>query len=96
MVKKGTIMCYSETAEGEQRQRFVARLAAQPELDAFPRSLRLFLAGLPEFDPQQPDATALDELPNTPGCMVHSLLTIPINQPGSVVAPSALCDLCCQ
>ena len=71
MVRTGTLMCYGESSEGEQRQRFVERLGAQPELDRFPRCLRLFLAGLPEFDPRQPDATAVDELPNTPGAMVR-------------------------
>lgn len=88
MVKTGTLMCYGETSEGEQRQRFVERLALQPELADFPRCLRLFLAGLPEFDARQPDATALDTLPNTPGCMVRwsSLLTVIMNRPGGVVA----------
>ena len=86
MVKTGTLMCYGETSEGEQRQRFVERLALQPEFDGFPRCL--FLAGLLEFDVRQPDAIALDTLPNTPRCMVRwsSLLTVTMNQPGSVVS----------
>ena len=94
MVKTGTLMCYGETGEGEQRQRFVERLAAQPELAGFPRCLRLFLAGLPDFDARRPDATALDTLPNTPGCMVRCsfLLTVSKNLPGNVVAPGALCN----
>ena len=51
MVKTGTLMCYGETDEGEQRQRFVERLAVQPELAGFPRCLSLHLAGLPDFQP---------------------------------------------
>ncbi|KAK9918640.1 hypothetical protein WJX75_005599 [Coccomyxa subellipsoidea] len=79
MVETGTLMCYGETDEGEQRQRFVERLAVQPELAGFRRCLSLFLAGLPEFDARQPDATALDTLPNTPGCMisVRSAFAVP-------------------
>ena len=93
MVETGTLMCYGETDEGEQRQRFVERLAVQPELAGFRRCLSLFLAGLPEFDARQPDATALDTLPNTPGCMVRCsfLLTVSMNLPGKFVAPGALC-----
>ena len=43
MVKIGTLMCYGETGEGEQRQRFVERLAAQPELAGFPRCFSLYI-----------------------------------------------------
>lgn len=71
LVKEGTLMCYSETGSGETRQRFLERVAAQPELCRFERCLRLHLANYPEYDPRRPEATLLDALPNTQKCLVR-------------------------
>ena len=45
-------------------------LKQQPELKHLPRAVALFLAGYPEADPGNPEATLLENLPQLPNVMV--------------------------
>ena len=46
-------------------------LEQQPELKHLPRAVALFLAGYPEADPRNPEATLLENLPQLPNPMVR-------------------------
>ena len=65
LTKKRTRLCYSEDGAGPSREAFVACGRQQPELLEHPeRSCRLRLAGFPVYNPRDPDATLLRNLPN--------------------------------
>ena len=73
LTKKAIRLCYREGAAGPEGEAFLARCEQQPELaDNLERSIRLHLAGYPPYNPRDPEATLLCNLPDARGYLVSS------------------------
>ena len=70
MTEKGTRVDYLQFSDRQPPADVADMLKQQPELKHLPRAVALFLAGYPEADPGNPEATLLENLPQLPNVMV--------------------------